>query len=73
MDDPLGRQTDLSQQRPQIRRSVLRPGERRRRASSLTSARPWVGVRFLRSLLVAVPIAIVMWLGIAWAIAQLFG
>jgi hypothetical protein len=31
-----------------------------------------VGVRFLRGLLIAVPLAILLWLGIAWVIAQLF-
>jgi hypothetical protein len=33
--------------------------------------RPWVGVRFLRALLIAIPLSIALWFVIAWAIAQL--
>lgn len=34
--------------------------------------RPWVGQRFVRGLLLAVPLGIGLWVLIAWAVSQLF-
>jgi hypothetical protein len=44
---------------------------RQRGTPSLPRERPWVGPRFLRALLIAVPLAIGLWLGVAWVISQL--
>ncbi len=36
------------------------------------SERPWVGERVMRGLLFAVPVAILMWIGIIWLLFQIF-
>jgi len=33
--------------------------------------KPWVGPRFLRALLIAIPLGIALWLGVAWLVSQL--
>lgn len=41
-------------------------------ARVVLNERPWVGVRFLRALIIAVPLALGLWVGIVWAISKLF-
>lgn len=88
MTDPSGRRPDVTPEprRPsgraggtdpplrsdRVQRTSMPEASLAARTAATPRQRPWVGPRFGRGLLVAIPLGIALWLVIAWAVSRLF-